>query len=143
MLAYLSLFASGFIAATLFPASSEALLLSLQANGYQPVWLFVVALSGNSLGACVNWYLGYRLQHFQQRRWFPVSESALARARHWFNRYGSISMLFSWLPVVGDPLTLVAGVVRMRFGLFFCLMLLGKAVRYGALVWLGTALFAN
>ena len=143
MLAYLSLFASGFIAATLFPASSEALLLSLQAKGYQPALLFIAALTGNSLGACVNWYLGYRLQYFQNRRWFPVSEPALARARHWFNRFGSISMLFSWLPVVGDPLTLVAGVVRMRFWLFLPLMVLGKALRYGALIWLGTTVFAN
>jgi membrane protein YqaA with SNARE-associated domain len=139
--AFVSLFASGFIAATLFPASSEALLLTLQAQGYAPLGLFIAATSGNTLGSCVNWYLGRRIVAFQQRRWFLVSAEALARAERFFNRFGRYSLLLAWLPLIGDPLTLVAGVLKVRFRVFFVLVLLGKAARYGLLIWLGAALF--
>ncbi len=137
MLAYLSLFFSGFVAATLFPASSEALLLALLAQGYTPWWLFVAATAGNTLGSCVNWYLGLRLLDFQHKRWFPVSGRAMAKAQQQFARFGSLSLLFAWLPVVGDPLTLVAGVMKVRFIVFLPLVLLGKALRYALLIWLG------
>ncbi|MEH8015810.1 DedA family protein [Rheinheimera muenzenbergensis] len=139
MLAYLSLFGSGFIAATLFPASSEALLLALLAQGYTPLWLFVAATAGNTLGSCVNWYLGLRLLDFQHKRWFPVSARAIAAAQQQFGRFGKLSLLFAWLPVVGDPLTLVAGVMKIPFIPFLLLVLLGKAVRYALLIWLGNA----
>ena len=143
MLWYLALFGTGFIAATLFPASSEALLLSLLAQGYNPVGLFIAATAGNTLGSCVNWYLGLKLLQFQHKRWFPVSAPALERAQRQFNRFGNWSLLFAWLPVVGDPLTFVAGVMKMRFALFLPLVLLGKACRYALLIWLGqTALIA-
>lgn len=137
MLAYISLFFSGFVAATLFPASSEALLLALLTHGYAPWWLFVAATAGNTLGSCVNWYLGLRLLDFQHKRWFPVSTSALNKAQLQFSRFGRLSLLFAWLPLVGDPLTLVAGVMKVRFSLFFILVLLGKALRYALLIWLG------
>lgn len=142
MLAYISLFFSGFVAATLFPASSEALLLALLSQGYTPLWLFVAATAGNTLGSCVNWYLGLRLLDFQHKRWFPVSVSALNKAQLQFSRFGKLSLLFAWLPIVGDPLTLVAGVMKVRFALFFILVLLGKALRYALLIWLGNAALA-
>lgn len=142
MLAYISLFFSGFVAATLFPASSEALLLALLTQGYEPWWLFVAATAGNTLGSCVNWYLGLRLLDFQHKRWFPVSTSALNKAQLQFSRFGTLSLLFAWLPLVGDPLTLVAGVMKVRFALFFILVLLGKALRYALLIWLGNAALA-
>nr|WP_202802328.1 YqaA family protein [Rheinheimera nanhaiensis] len=142
MMAYLSLFFSGFIAATLFPASSEVLLLVLQAQGYSVLWLLVAATAGNTLGSCVNWYLGTCLLDFQHKRWFPVSATALSRAQLQFQRYGSWCLLLAWLPVVGDPLTLVAGVLKMRFRLFLPLVLLGKAARYALLLAAGSAWFA-
>ncbi|MEO3865703.1 YqaA family protein [Rheinheimera fenheensis] len=140
-MAYLSLFFSGFIAATLFPASSEVLLLALQAQGYNLIWLFIAATAGNTLGSCVNWYLGWRLLDFQHKRWFPVSPAALRRAQQQFQRYGSWSLLLAWLPVVGDPLTLVAGVLKVRFSVFLLLVLLGKATRYALLLAAGSAWF--
>jgi membrane protein YqaA with SNARE-associated domain len=140
---YLSLFFSGLLAATLFPASSELLLLALQQQGYQPVWLFLAATAGNTLGSCINWYLGLSLLRFKQRRWFPLSADQLETARQHFQRFGVWSLLLAWLPVVGDPLTLVAGVLKVRFRVFLPLVLLGKAARYGVLLWLGTALFAE
>jgi membrane protein YqaA with SNARE-associated domain len=137
MMMYFSLFLSGFVAATLFPASSEALLLLLLNQGGVPLWLFVAATTGNTLGSCVNWYLGLKLLNFQHKRWFPVSGAALNRAQLQFQRFGSWSLLFAWLPVLGDPLTLIAGVLKVRFSLFLLLVLLGKAARYAVLIWLG------
>ena len=137
MSAYFLLFASGFIAATLFPASSEALILTLQAKGYAPWGLFIAATGGNTLGACVNWYLGTRVAQLQHKRWFPVSPGALEKARLQFQRCGSLSLLFSWLPVLGDPLTLVAGVLKVRFKVFLLLVLVGKAARYAILIGFG------
>lgn len=137
MLAYFSLFCSGLLAATLFPASSEILLLALLQQGYNPLWLFVAATAGNTLGSCINWYLGLKLLKFQHKRWFPVSAAALSRAQQQFQRFGSWSLLFAWLPVVGDPLTLVAGVLKVRFKVFVLLVLVGKAARYAILIWFG------
>lgn len=143
MLAYLSLFISGLLAATLFPASSEVLLLALQQQGYQPLWLFIAATAGNTLGACINWYLGVKLLSLQHKRWFPVAPAALDRAQRQFQRFGSWSLLFAWLPVVGDPLTLIAGVLKVRFRLFLLLVAMGKAARYALLLWLGQAAFTE
>ncbi|WP_039928959.1 YqaA family protein [Alishewanella jeotgali] len=140
-MAYFSLFLTGFIAATLFPASSELLLLALLAQGYLPVWLWLAATLGNTLGSCVNWYLGRELLRFQHKSWFPISAAALTRATTQFQRYGRWSLLFAWLPVVGDPLTMVAGVLRVPFRLFLLLVALGKGLRYALLIWLGHQLW--
>jgi len=142
MLAYFYLFCSGLLAATLFPASSELMLLALQHQGYNLLWLFVAATAGNTLGSCINWYLGRKLLHFQHKRWFPFSASALDRAQRQFQRFGSWSLLFAWLPVVGDPLTLIAGMLKVRFSLFFVLVLLGKAGRYAVLIGFGNTLLS-
>ena len=137
MLVYFSLFCSGLLAATLFPASSEIVLLALLQQGYNPLWLFIAATAGNTLGSCVNWYLGLKLLTFQHKRWFLVSAAALSRAQQQFQRFGSWSLLFAWLPVVGDPLTLVAGVLKVRFKVFLLLVLVGKAARYAILIGFG------
>lgn len=139
----LLLFLTGFIAATLFPASSEALLLTLQAQGHAPLALLIAATLGNTLGSCVNWYLGLRLLDFQHKRWFPFSAQSISRAQRHFQRYGIYSLLLAWLPVVGDPLTLIAGVLKVPFRQFFLLVLLGKALRYGVLIWFGQQLLAE
>lgn len=140
-MAYFSLFITGFIAATLFPASSELLLLALLQQGYQPFLLWLVATTGNTLGSCVNWWLGKQLRRFQHKRWFPVSEPQLARAERLFLRYGRWSLLLSWLPIIGDPLTMVAGVLKVPFPIFLLLVALGKALRYGILILLAISFF--
>ena len=142
LLGYFSLFASGFIAAMLLPASSEVLLLALAQQGYAPLWLWLAATCSNTLGSCVNWYLGKELLRFSDKRWFPVSPAQLAKAQQHFKRYGSWSLLLAWLPIVGDPLTLVAGTLRVRFGLFLMLVALGKGARYALLLYLARQLFA-
>jgi membrane protein YqaA with SNARE-associated domain len=139
-MAYVSLFVSGLIAATLFPASSELLLVALSQQGYLAWLLWLVATLGNTLGSCVNWFLGLELRRFQDRRWFPVSPQQLALAQRQFNHYGIWSLLLAWLPVVGDPLTLVAGVLRVRFVPFLVLVALGKGLRYAVLIFLASRL---
>jgi membrane protein YqaA with SNARE-associated domain len=141
--AYLSLFALSFLAATLFPAGSEVLLVSLAAAGKDPFMLWVWATAGNSLGSMVNYGLGRYLLHFQDRRWFPVKPEALAKTQHWFQRYGTWSLLLAWAPIFGDALTLVAGVMRVKFVWFVVLVVTGKGVRYAILLglmgWFGWA----
>ena len=130
---YVGLFATALLAATLVPAQSEALLVALLLADH-PAWLLVlVATAGNVLGSTVNWWLGRGIERFRDRRWFPVGPAALARAQRWYARVGKGSLLLSWVPVVGDPLTLVAGVMREPLAPFLLLVTLAKLGRYVAL----------
>lgn len=133
---YLSLFFTAFIAATLFPLSSEALLATLLYQQYSPLFLWLAAISGNTLGSCINWYLGKECLRWQDKKWFPVKPAQLERAQQHFQRYGLISLLFAWVPVVGDPLTFIAGVLRVSFWKFLVLVALGKAVRYAVVIYI-------
>lgn len=132
-LAYLGLFLTAFIAATLLPLQSEAALVGLLLADYSPWLLIGVASAGNILGSMVNWLLGRWIERFRHRRWFPVSEAGLARAQRWYQKYGKWSLLLSWVPVLGDPLTVVAGVLRERFAVFLLLVSIAKIGRYLAL----------
>jgi membrane protein YqaA with SNARE-associated domain len=128
------LFLSAFLAATLLPAQSEGVLAALAIVGDWPAWLLViVASAGNVLGAVVNWLLGRAVTSLRDRSWFPVSEAALARAQGWYGRYGRWSLLMSWLPVVGDPLTLAAGMLREPLASFLVLVTIGKTARYAVI----------
>ncbi len=131
---FLALFAVAFLAATLLPLSSEVLLLALLHQGYPAVALVLVATLGNVLGSCLNWWLGLFILRFRQRRWFWFSEAQIERAQGWFNRYGYWSLLLAWVPVIGDPLTLFAGVMRVRLAAFLPLVIAGKLLRYVFLV---------
>ena len=136
MEAYLGLFFSAFLVATLVPAYSEVLFAGLLAAGYAPWPLLAWASAGNTLGAAVNWVLGRYLLHFQERRWFPFRTDTLGAAQRWFNRWGVWSLLFAWLPVGGDALTFIAGMMRVPFWLFFLLTAIGKTARYAILLGL-------
>ncbi|WP_323813685.1 YqaA family protein [Cellvibrio sp. NN19] len=133
-MAYLSLFFSALIAATLFPLSSEALLATLLYQKYSPILLWIVATSGNTLGSCINWYLGKACLHWRDEKWFPVNANQLAKAQQQFERYGVYSLLFSWLPIIGDPLTFIAGIMRIPFWKFVVLVSLGKGLRYAVVI---------
>ena len=142
MIAYLGLFGSAFAAATILPMQSEAVLVGLLLTSVHPVlFLVLVATLGNVLGAVVNWYLGRYLLNFQKYRWFPASEQQLTRAQNWYHRYGRWSLLASWVPVVGDPLTVVAGLMREPIGLFLLLVTIAKGGRYLILAGLTLAWF--
>lgn len=131
---YLGLFFSAFLAATLVPAYSEVLFAALLSAGHDPLALWLWATAGNTLGSAVNWALGRYLLHFRERRWFPFRESGLQRAQSWFQKYGVWSLLLAWLPVGGDALTFVAGVMRVRFDVFLVLTAIGKGGRYAILL---------
>ncbi|WP_433771873.1 YqaA family protein [Pseudomonas putida] len=138
--AYFGLFLAAFGAATLLPLQSEALLVGLLLSDKYWLWsLLAVATLGNVLGSLVNWWLGRAIERFRDRRWFPVSAAHLEKARIHYQRYGHWSLLLSWMPVIGDPLTLVAGVMREPLGRFLLIVTLAKGARYGvlALVTLG------
>lgn len=131
----LSLFASAFLAATLFPAQSEAVLVLLSHSGrFSPALLVGVATLGNVLGACVNWGIGRYLMHFQDRKWFPIKGPVMSKATVAYQRWGVWTLLLAWLPFIGDPLTLVAGIFRTRFLVFLPLVTVGKALRYCGVV---------
>lgn len=141
--AYGALFLAAFAAATLLPAQSEALLVALLLAGEHSPWLLLaVASAGNVLGSLLNWWLGTCVERFRQRRWFPVSERQLHNAQRVYRRYGRWSLLLSWVPIIGDPLTLVAGVMREPWWRFLLIVTLAKGGRYLVLVivtlnWLG------
>ena len=130
-MAYAGLFVLALLAATLLPMQSEAGLAALLlTDSYSVSGLLLAAITGNTLGSTINWWLGRSLSRFQQRRWFPVTPAQLQRAQHWYQRYGRWSLLLSWLPIIGDPLTLVAGVLREPLPSFLLLVLLAKSARY-------------
>ncbi|SEL52222.1 membrane protein YqaA, SNARE-associated domain [Pseudoxanthomonas sp. GM95] len=133
---YLGLFFAALIAATLLPLQSEAVLVGMLLSGRPALWLLLVASTGNVLGSLINWWLGRGIERFRERRWFPVGPKAMARAQRWYARHGRWTLLLSWLPIVGDPLTLVAGVMRERLPVFLLLVTLAKVGRYAVLIWL-------
>lgn len=136
------LFLSALAAATVLPMQSEAVLVALLLAGGQPPWLLVlVATVGNVLGSVVNWWLGRMIERHRDSRWFPASGPALDRAAAWYRRHGRWSLLLSWVPVVGDPLTVVAGVLREPLPSFLLLVTVAKAGRYLVLAF-GTAALA-
>jgi membrane protein YqaA with SNARE-associated domain len=128
---YLGLFSAAFAAATLIPAQSEAVLVGLLLHGQQSVaGLLLVATLGNVSGSLVNWLLGRSIERLRHRRWFPVSDAQLERAQQRYRRYGRLSLLLSWVPIIGDPLTVVAGTLREPLWSFLLLVTLAKGGRY-------------
>ncbi len=133
-MAYLGLFWTSFLAATFLPLSSEGALLGLMYANYDSFYLWWAAVTGNTLGGMLNWWLGGYLLHFQQASWFPFKTRDIIIAQAYFQRFGTWSLLFSWLPIIGDGLTFVAGVMRIPLWLFVVLVFIGKGLRYIVLI---------
>ena len=125
------LFLSAFAAATVLPLQSEAVLLALLAKGHHSAsaLLFFASL-GNILGACVNWYLGLKIEHYKDKKWFPLSAQQMTRAQLSYQKYGYWTLLLSWVPIIGDPITLIAGLLKENFTRFLLLVSLAKVGRY-------------
>ncbi|MCF3630512.1 YqaA family protein [Thalassospiraceae bacterium LMO-SO8] len=129
--AYGGLFLVAFLAATILPAQSEIGLAGLILSGDYSIGLLIaVASLGNTLGAVVNWALGRWVEHFRDRKWFPAKPQQLDKAVGWYHRYGRWSLLLSWMPFIGDPLTLAAGVLREPFWSFLAIVAFAKTARY-------------
>ena len=128
---YLSLFFISFLAATILPFSSELTLAGLIASSnYDNLLLLIVASFGNVLGSAVNWALGFYSRNLTYKKWFPFKETQIERSSKWFRKFGKWSLLFAWVPVLGDPLTLVSGILRVKFIDFIILVAIGKVSRY-------------
>jgi membrane protein YqaA with SNARE-associated domain len=131
---YLSIFISAFLAATILPAQSEAILayqLSVTPNAF--VSLVAVATIGNVLGAILNWAMGRFFTRYRNRAWFPVKPDKLEKAERQYHKYGRFSLLLSWVPFIGDPITVVAGVLREPLWSFVSLVTIAKCARYVAI----------
>ena len=134
---YLSLFFISFLAATILPFSSELTLAGLiSTSNYDNLLLLVFASFGNILGSVFNWGLGFYARNLTIKKWFPFKEIQLEKSSKWFRKFGKWSLLFAWVPVIGDPLTLVAGLLRIRFLDFIILVAIGKVSRYFVVFYL-------
>ena len=128
---YLALFLSSFFAATLLPAQSEAVLaFQLASDKEDLINLILIATSGNVLGALVNWYLGKFALHYKEKKWFPIKADKLEKGEKYYKKYGRVSLLLSWMPIIGDPITFVAGVLKEPLWSFLILVTIAKGLRY-------------
>jgi len=134
---YLSLFVISFLAATILPFSSELTLAGLiVTSNYDNLLLLIVASFGNVLGSVVNWALGFYSRNLSSKKWFPFKETQIEKSSKWFRKFGKWSLLFAWVPVLGDPLTLIAGLLRVKFLHFIVLVAIGKVSRYLVIFYL-------
>jgi membrane protein YqaA with SNARE-associated domain len=141
LLALGGLFIVAFGAATIMPFQSEIVFVALQLRGDIPIeWIVIFASVGNILGSGLNYALGRVLERYRGRRWFPVSQAQLDRAREWYLKWGVWTLLLSWAPL-GDALTIVAGVMRTNVWLFFLLVGIAKTIRYIVVALITAAAF--
>ena len=131
IIGYLSLFTISFLAATILPFSSELILASmLSIENYNRTLLIISSSLGNILGSVFNWVLGFYFIKLQNKKWFPFNEKQISKSSLWFEKYGKWSLLFAWVPIIGDPLTFVAGTMKTKFFIFLILVGIGKISRY-------------
>ena len=128
---YLTLFKSALAAATILPAQSEALLAyQVSLNPGYTAQLIRVATIGNVLGSIVNWWLRRLAKKFEDKSWFPISENKLLQGEQYYIKYGRFSLLVSWVPFIGDTITIAAGVLREPLWSFVTLVSIAKCSRY-------------
>ena len=135
-LGHIGLFISAFLAATILPLSSEIVLSALLLSGLSPTTLVIVATTGNVLGSLTNYALGYWASLVVVKKWLRMSEDDFVRAEQRFVKYGMFSLCFAWVPIIGDPLTVMAGVLRVRLKWFLILVTAGKFLRYVVISYL-------
>ena len=143
---YPALFILSFLASTLIPLGSEWLLAVMLMKQSDPAMTVAVATIGNTLGACTTWAIGFYGGPFLVRRVLRIDMASEESAKRIYQRYGAWSLLFSWLPFIGDPLCLLGGILRVRLGRFFLLVFIGKLARYAVVAWLtlgGMQMFKN
>lgn len=137
-----ALFGISFLAATILPVASEWLLAALVVHSADPLSAVSVATVGNTLGAVTTWAIGLWGGGYLAQRWLRIDTQAQARARAWYAKWGSWSLLMAWLPIVGDPLCLIGGMLKVPLWRFGLLVAAGKAGRYAVVAWTARALAA-
>ena len=137
LISYFQLLIISFLAATILPLSSELVLSTmLLTDSFDKYLLLVVASFGNIFGSSVNWYLGKKILIFKDKKWFPVNEKQIAKSEMYFKKYGIWSLLLAWVPIIGDPLTVIAGILRINFFTFLLLVSISKTSRYIFLIFI-------
>ena len=137
LISYLQLLIISFLAATILPLSSELVLSTmLLTDSFDKYLLLVVASFGNIFGSSVNWYLGKKILILKDKKWFPVNEKQIAKSEMYFKKYGIWSLLLAWVPIIGDPLTVIAGILRVNFFTFLLLVSISKTSRYIFLIFI-------
>jgi membrane protein YqaA with SNARE-associated domain len=137
LISYFQLLIISFLAATILPLSSELVLSTmLLTDSFDKYLLLVVASFGNIFGSSVNWYLGKKILIFKDRKWFPVNDKQIAKSEMYFKKYGIWSLLLAWVPIIGDPLTVIAGILRVNFFTFLLLVSVSKTSRYIFLIFI-------
>ena len=139
-LGYVGLFLAAFLAATILPFSSEVVLSALLLSGLSPTTLVTVATIGNVLGSLTNYALGYWASLTVIKKWLRLSDDDLDRAEKRFKKYGMVSLCFAWVPIIGDPLTVMAGVLRIPLVGFVVLVTAGKLLRYVVITYMVLAI---
>ena len=125
----LALFISGFVSATLLPGGSEALLAWQLSTGEYDVWaMWFAVTSGNALGGVFTFAMGWVIASYYPLK--SLQKPQHQRAQKWLDKYGPYSLLLSWVPIIGDPLCLVAGWLKVNIFLSVLMICIGKAVRY-------------
>ena len=131
IIGYLSLFTISFLAATILPFSSELMLASmLSIENYNRTLLIAFSSLGNILGSVFNWVLGFYFIKLKNKKWFPFKQKQISKSSLWFEKYGKWSLLLAWVPIIGDPLTFVAGTMKTKILTFIILVSIGKIARY-------------
>lgn len=129
-LGYVGLFLSAFLAATILPLGSEVVVVGLLLNGFNPISVVSVATVGNVLGSIVNYAIGFFGSAFLIHRVLKISDESFDKSKQRFEKWGAVSLLLAWVPIIGDPLTVIAGVLRINIWLFLLLVTIGKLARY-------------
>jgi len=132
---FITLFWTSFASATLLPGGSEVLFVYLLSQKLNPLTLLLFATLGNTLGSLVNYWLGKYATDFALRKGYMKGKH-LKKASTLFEKYGAWSLLFSWFPIIGDPLTFIAGMVRYAWWKFLLIVGFAKMARY-IFVYLG------
>jgi len=132
---YLGLFFASFLAATILPLSSEVVLGVLLGHDFSPLLTIFVATTGNVLGSVVNYGLGLWGSQILLNKFLGLSAQQIGKAETRFKKYGVFSLLFAWVPIIGDPLTVAAGILKVNFLLFVFLVTIGKFLRYVFVSW--------
>jgi len=132
---YPALFIFNVLTDTLIPGSPEVSAIAVWTASLPVVPSIIVMTAGNFVGNMINYWIGYSGMNLAHK-YFPINKERLGRAERWFDRFGGVALLFSWLPIVGDPLTFVPGIVRYNFAKFTAYVLTGKIIRYAGLYYL-------
>ena len=129
--AYSSLFISSFLSSTILPGHSEITLTTfILLEKYSQFLLIFFASLGNILGSIINWFMGLYITRFVNSNWFPYQKKQLDKVSSWYLKYGKWSLFLCWVPIIGDPLTIVAGMFRVSFFIFITIVSISKILRY-------------